>query len=355
MGQRKKHHYIPQFYLKKFCLEEEGKLIGLYNISKEIFVPGAQIRHQACEKYLYGTTDEFEQDLSVLENYSSQIINIMLKSFLPPPEKSNAYAILKRFLLYQMYRTIKAGIETETTINKAFQEYIKFLKKDLKDWKDIVLKHENPTLLSLAYSYKMVPIMDFLSCKLLVNLSELPFITSDNPVVKYNQYMENKGHEFGSTGIASKGLQIFFPIHPRMMVCLYDPFVYKYGEKNKLSIVTESISEVHQLNSLQFIYSESQLFFNHFIIKEYIEMLIRTNKKEKETVMPLSKSFYLTDGNQKRPFLVNTFRDPKIGLNLSFIKLLKKAKRFDTTKSVSFPRHESFIELRKKMSESIGD
>ncbi|MEJ0103132.1 MAG: DUF4238 domain-containing protein [Bacteroidota bacterium] len=151
---------------------------------------------------------------------------------------------------------------------------------------DSKLVHSDPVLLALVNSADKVHLLDYLSCKLIVNLSYLPFITSDNPVVKYNQFLEAKEAYVGATGIAVKGIQIFLPIHPRMMICLYDPAIYTCGEDHKVTVITESIDEVHQLNSLQYLNSHSQLFFNDFISKEYIEAVVEQHSRLNTNQVP---------------------------------------------------------------------
>ncbi|WP_461622080.1 DUF4238 domain-containing protein, partial [Bradyrhizobium sp. 23AC] len=76
------------------------------------------------------------------------------------------------------------------------------------------------------------------------------FITSDHPVVFYNQYAEHRTIR-SNTGLASKGLQIFYPISPYHIIILYDEAIYKIGAKKSTSVDVTSVSDVQQLNDLQ--------------------------------------------------------------------------------------------------------
>ncbi len=277
------------------------------------------------------------------------MLDIMRIHFVPPSVNDNAFAVFKRYTLYQMYRTVKAGNELTDTLNKAFHAVWKFQNDYEEKYKDLSLRQENPVLLSLANAERGLPLMEHLSCKLLVNLSYLPFITSDNPIVTYNQFMEMKGHYTGATAIVAKGLQIFFPVYPRMMVCLYDPYVYKYGDDEKHTIVTESERDVDQFNTLQFLSSESQLYFNDFISEEYITSLVTGNLAKKENTGPFSKSFKTWDKGKPRHFVFSSSIDSQIKLNLPFIEILQEAKDFDTDTRYVIPRHPSFDELEEKM------
>ncbi|MEJ0103131.1 MAG: DUF4238 domain-containing protein [Bacteroidota bacterium] len=120
MENKRSHHYIPRFYLKKFSINEKRKVVGLYNHTKNIFISQAAIKHQACEKYLYGRDDEIENELSKLESAVAGMFDIMLKHFIPPLEDQAAFTLLKRYILYQSFRTPKAGEDVMESLNQAF-------------------------------------------------------------------------------------------------------------------------------------------------------------------------------------------------------------------------------------------
>src|ERR1700740_1153368 len=105
MGQRKKHHYIPRFYLKRFSVNYDGKIIGVYNLRNELFIKNAPIKHQACDEFLYGEDDYVENELAKMENIVSKLFYHWTdeKTLLIPPNDSKAFLILKRYILYQMY------------------------------------------------------------------------------------------------------------------------------------------------------------------------------------------------------------------------------------------------------------
>jgi hypothetical protein len=153
------------------------------------------------------------------------------------------------------------------------------------------MKHEN--------------LLNYLDCKILVNLSTLPFITSDAPVVFYNQLMEKANNYVGATGFVAKGLQIFYPIHPRLMICLYDPQVYDFGKGCENCAGTESVEAINQLNALQFINCQSQLFFDDSISEEYIHKLNKeyysyrgTKKNINKIVIQNDRKFFFTSAEE---------------------------------------------------------
>ena len=202
-------------------------------------------------------------------------------------------------------------------------------------WKEGTrLSHEEPVLLALLYSVDKEHLLNFLTCKFLVNLSDLPFITSDSPVILYNQFRENIGDLNGATAIASKGLQIFYPIHPRLMICFFDEIEYDYGSEDCIS--TELIDDVHQLNILQHLNSNSQLFFNDFITKDYIDLISETHPREENKRKSINRLITTADD---RKLLYNSFKHPHIDLKLSFIELINKDVRKGEVMEL---RHQSF-------------
>jgi hypothetical protein len=342
MGQRRVHHYVPRFYIKRFSINNDGKHIGLYNYRNNVFITNASLKHQACEPYLYGRDDEVEAELAKLENSIAKMFYYWTeeKILIPPHEGSNGYALLKRFILYQLFRTPKAGYDLNNIITDAFHTLIgEFEPEEVKKFSGTEVVHSDPVLLALLNSADKEHLLGFLSCKFIVNLSLLPFICSDAPVVMYNQLMEQIGIYTGATSLIAQGLQVFYPIHPRLMICLYDPKVYSC-DGNVNCISTELIEDVHQLNAIQYINSNSQLFFNEFITKDYVEDLVASYGSEKRKPRPVNQ-IIKADGKN---YFFSSFKDPPINLNLSFFRINK----LDSIRAEIAPiRHISLLNRQK--------
>ena len=352
MSQRKRHHYIPQFYLRKFSYKNNGKQIGVFNYSNNLYISTAPIKYQAYEKYLY-VDDEIEIALGKLEEATSYIFNKIFEVCTPPPADHPLMNILKEFIYFQHTRTIKAGDETIELLNSSFQAMFKLNKDYEEKYKDIRLKHEHPVLMTLMETAKGLPFMSHLTCKIIVNQSSLAFITSDNPVVKYNQLMELRGLQNGTTGIACKGLQIFFPIHPSVMIVLYDPYVYKMGKQNEVTLITKNEHDIHQLNILQYLSSRSQLFFNHEIKEPYLKGLTEKYKDKKRKLV--SESITIPNkvvGNDgQRHLLLNSRKEMSVRLSLSFMSISKAGKKFTLDNRLVYPRHPDLIKIGEILRE----
>jgi hypothetical protein len=71
--------------------------------------------------------------------------------------------------------------------------------------------------------------MENLRFHVLINRSTTDFIIGDNPVVRYNWFNRQA---YGNPRIGSyfiNGVQLFMPTSATIVLCLYDPKVYKYG------------------------------------------------------------------------------------------------------------------------------
>jgi hypothetical protein len=339
MAKKKHHHYIPRFYLKRFSVNNEGKFLGLYNLNNRRFIQNAPIKSQAYENFLYGENDEIENALAEIEGSISQMFNYWTDERLlyPPPPETNGFKLLRRFILYQAYRTPKSGNDLMEMLNQGMKTFVKqFNPKSWESFKDGKLVHENPVLLGLFKSIENEHLLNYLDCKFLVNLSLLPFITSDSPVVFYNELLEKAENYVGATSFVAKGLQIFYPIHPSLMICLFDPEVYDFGENNEDYASTESIEEVHQLNGLQLANCKSQLFFDDLISEEYIVELCKHFIEYRGK----SKNINRIINQANRKFFFMSSEDVNIDLRVDFFKLKVDPNNFKD--EITPLRHPSF-------------
>lgn len=342
MASRKSHHYIPQFYLRNFSISAERKEIGLDNYRNNLFINKASIKNHACEKWLYGD-DQIEAAFSRLEHVAAIVLKIMLELGAPPPENTPHFKILKEFILYQLTRTVKAQRQTTKSFSASVMEVFKLTSHYKDEYKDIEFNVDQPMLLSLYASAQAMPLFEYLSCKIIVNGTNVPFVTSDHPAIKYNQFLESKNLTRGTTGLATKGLQIFFPLNPFLMLVFYDANVYKLKARRDTTLLTTDTRDIWQLNALQYIHSESQLFFGPGVSKDYLEGLVTNFEKIKMGSGPTSQTMEVSGStNENRDYHVfNTVNVPQIKLDLSFITLTKKAKQFKLDNRLVYLRHPS--------------
>lgn len=249
----KKQHYVPKFYLKNFSNKNKKEFfIHCYDIDMNESYP-ANIKNIAEEKYFYKVGDEnFEEFFQKTEEFASPIINNLSKyGKIKPLNIIKNRKRLSLFLAIQFLRTKEMRedlLENFSKISTHLQKYN--LSSEMEGLVDQIdeknIKHDQMGFIAYA-SLKMVDELDFKKWVLLKNKTEVDFLTSDNPVALYNPR--------GFLGFASEYIQIFYPINPKLCLCLLDPVNYSnFGEYNKLNenefLTVNRKTEMCQINSI---------------------------------------------------------------------------------------------------------
>ena len=128
------------------------------------------------------------------------------------------------------------------------------------------------------YAFKYVPhTVDCcrdLELVLVKNISEMPFITSDNPVAKYNQlFMEREYYR--PYGYGHWGIQIFVPISPKLCLVLFDSCAYRVRHIHNEKIVLNDPKAIQAINSLVVAYSDKKIYFSGNTSDRTVQKLIK--------------------------------------------------------------------------------
>ncbi len=320
-----KQHYVPRFYLKFWSNDESKTHLSLYSFKNSMFIPSAELKNQAYEVFFYGKDNDIEKELGVLESDVSKLLNKINSENWFPRYKSKEYVNILLFTLIQLQRTARAVKDTNEGLDKLLEGILPEEEKDKYS-----LRMDNPAIFNLQALPDLLPIIADMACKVLVNVSDMPFITSDHPVVKYNQFLENKGKSQGIAGLGSKGLQIFYPISPTRMLLFYDSRVYKIGFRKKSILETKNKEDINNLNLLQTLNCDEQIFFNNDVNKWHIEQLV---EKRKDFYKPDKNILYRypqqknKDGSYSELINIPTIAITT-NLKLSFVKETDHAKQY---------------------------
>jgi len=281
MPHNKKHHFVPKFYLRNFS--EDEKSIGIYNIASRRTIPQGNLDNQCYRNYFYGKTPEVEHALGGMEGSAAQVIKNCIATEAVPKPLSAEHVTLSHFVVLQAART---GFEAEA-MAEATDKFFKAVYRDqFGDLDDYEIGFDNPVLMSLNVASQMVPAIYDLKIKLLRNETGVTFITSDNPIVRHNQYFEGNEHA-GHTGLGQAGLQIFLPLSPRYLCVLYDAQTYKVGDKNSRIISITSIDDVAALNALQWLNAHENIYFSkgqEAFVEEQAPRIVGRRRRETSTV-----------------------------------------------------------------------
>ena len=257
--QTKNQHYVPQFYLRNFS--EDGCGIRAFNLSSGKTIPHAKLKCQCSKDYFYGEDGTLESALGGMETAFSQTfrncINLKQKECISDED----FNVLTMFVAVQYLRTKKMiGIMEQfgRQSYKALAElYIKLNNIKLSpDQIKIETDKDFPRYV-LRIGVLQRPLLNDLECVVLENKTEEDFVLSDNPIVFQNPLLEEHV-KYNCNGMASRGLQIYFPLSPRRTICFYDYDVYKFSGRNVIDL--RSPKDVVQLNRLQFMNADKNIY-----------------------------------------------------------------------------------------------
>lgn len=347
---KKNQHYIPKFYLRNFSYQKNKKQIGVFNIRSEFYYSQANLKHQGSKNFFYGTDGIVEDALSVMEGDLATIIRTILETNQLPKKESGDHFNL---LFFVGLTDLRNPVRIEGT-KMMFQEMasrIRELDKDADIERFVpTMTHEEVIAMSFSSLKDVVMAMQDLEYKLLINKTAKPFIASDFPIVKYNQYLEAKKWPQSKTGFGVTGLQIFLPLSPDVAVIFFDSDIYKVGDKRQKTYSIVKEDDVDSLNVLQFINCFETIFFNERASENYIRQLFNKSKKfKKGNVSQASLSYLLGDGDDrdemvksgKKNLIIVSSTDCQTNLKIDGVKI--------HSRGAAHKLHPSAAQLRRKI------
>lgn len=269
MSRVKLQHYIPQFYLKNFASKNKKKyFINCFDkITEKQFT--SAIGNIACEKYFYerGNVQPLEKELSILEKKVSKIIKKVIRTKDLNILNGSERKLMSEFIITQSIRTresreeindvtnaIKTAVaihgfhmdpdEAETIIDEIYDE-------------NLVINIHKRMLSGESISRLIEPISEMIWI-LYLNNTEMPFWISDHPVNRYNPF----NSPYGNRGLLSPGINIFFPITPKISLCLLDSVLFGEHLSNNTTRPIANIQNVIFQNHVQAVSSYKHVLSN---------------------------------------------------------------------------------------------
>ncbi len=344
----KNQHYVPKFYLRHFSVNANEKEIRLFNLRSEKFVPTASLKHQASSNFYYGKDGRIESQLSKLEGLQAQAVRELITTLDRPKYFSPRHAELLNFAIStdlrnpvrkQIYEQMTDGmLKKLLSIDPRIKDEPGFAKAI----EMVEIVPNDSAIHSLTHIQSVVEITLDLHIKLLLNKTNVPFITSDNPVIRYNQFLETKTTSNSTTGYGLQGLQMFVPVNENIILHFYDEQIYYVGDRRKRNVLVDKASDVDQLNLLQAVNCFSNIYGGDRFTKEYANKLCQQAKVHPKFHNVHQESAESTTGNGGE-IITQTIDSVKTKLNLSFI--------FLSTFACRFPVIGNKIAMRKKAEE----
>ena len=145
---------------------------------------------------------------------------------------------------------------------------------------------------------------------------------SDNPVMFYNQYMENfRGAS--CTGLASLGLQLFLPLSSRVMLHFYDPNIYRIRTNNSNVCEVSNDAETLKFNELQWLNARENVYYSSQAKPISISSQAQRFLKNHSDNIPMVRE-YPIGGTKHGSLFLNRISEQGFGLVLSALKRQRK-------------------------------
>lgn len=322
MSKHKNQHFVPKFILRNFSNNLNQKTIGVWVISSNSFVSDAPIEGQASGNYFYGKDGNIENAFQTIEDKAAPIINLIIVKHKLPVPLSEEHVSLVAFIVSLSLRTQYAA----QSITELANSFFKLAMEDNPRFKDILdkleLRSSNPPAEALRSLETCIIISLDLGYKILINMSNHPFIISDNPVIKYN-HLSRSPYQ-GGLGFGSTGLELLLPLNPGTYLLLYDKSSYKVGARKQF-VVEINDSLVDELNICQYLNAGETIFFNNQMSEAHLKDLsIKERRHRLNTAIEVEEFEAVDNPNHS---LITGHQNPiKHNLCLPFIRTLKKAK-----------------------------
>jgi hypothetical protein len=336
----RKHHFVPRFYLQSF--RSVPKRINIYNLTQGLEIKDASLRDQCYKHRFYGASDVIEKTLAHIEGLVAPVLQAIQRDLELPPQGSDEHSLIALFAGLQLLRTNVAA----ERVNENADKLIKAVHQGDSRLQDVDIDAvkfgwENAVLVAMSSLQPMVEALLDLRTHLVCADGTQFFLTSDNPVFKYNKYCEGlKGT--GLTGAALRGFHLFIPLSPTVLLMMYDYTVYKVGNKN--SRVSRSVldEDIEALNLIQVISAEQNLYFSDWgnvgQVRKLVQKASRFRGEPRVQVLELVEV-----GNEDESSLIHSYElTPNLGLELSFLSIRRSARRV--------PLHERAQGYRKKVA-----
>ncbi|AZB43797.1 DUF4238 domain-containing protein [Bacillus sp. FJAT-42376] len=279
MAEKNRQHYVPKFYLRNFS--ETERAIDTYNLEYSKYISNSSIRNMCQKHNFYGSDNNLEIFLDrEIEAKASVIIKYILNNHQLPDIDKEDYIHLIMFLLITEARNLKNG----DSIIKMSDHIIKALMKEHPGFKKVNLNSfkveiKNPVNHSIQHAIETTTlVLDLKPILIVEQTGARGFITSDNPIVRYNSFYLKKGYP-GGFGYMTRGMLIFFPISPKKCILLYDSLAYDVPNEKNGTLILKKAKDVDRLNELFFLNAYNNVFFNQKIKRGYIEGIHKSNQK----------------------------------------------------------------------------
>lgn len=169
---------------------------------------------------------------------------------------------------------------------------------------------------SLAISGDMV-------CKVLRYDGHGSFITSDDPVILYNPFLEKYGKM--QYGLSAMGVILILPISPYYAIILYDGEIYKVGNRKDFIVVFSNTTDLQWINTLIAMHADKVVFYQPNTVTESDLLSLAQRASQLKLDEDTGLQSYLSEDGRSE--IIHAYSNNiYVGAHFSFLKTLDKAR-----------------------------
>jgi len=272
MSNRKNHHFVPQFYFRRFSTD--GKSVCAIAKATGQLIAQAPVKSQASKNNFYGTP-EVENILGEIEGECSRTLRTLSDLADPALLDDDDISRLLMYIALQRSRTMSARtngqffqdkitrllLEVQPNNCNEFDEEAK--KTMLEGLEHFGVDPVQAQQLQMSVAVESAGALEDLHPIILDNKTNRPFIFGDAPVVFYNAYYRDVRHR-GVLGLSTPGLLAFLPLSAEKCLMLMDPACYKIQKMRNNRVQVREFCDVVALNKLQLHAASSCIYFGEF-------------------------------------------------------------------------------------------
>jgi hypothetical protein len=235
--QPRKHHYVPQAYLKRFAVQDQVFVFDKQN--EQTFK--TNVLNIAAERDFYRIPDKavsseinsyaLESALSEIEIEHQQALDALVKHVDSSQEISRELRLgVARAIVFQYLRTQQMRVQISEGLNDFRDQLTKLLLPPMKSLNEDSIQFEHDENASREYTksnhllltinIRLVETLatiltDYHQWSVVQNMTELSFITSDSPVILDSII---KGSPIFGNTFGSLGARVLFPVNPKLLI-----------------------------------------------------------------------------------------------------------------------------------------
>lgn len=320
-----KQHIVPRFYFRPFSAD--GRRLNLYNLQRNKKIIGASLKGQCYRRGVYGTP-EFEKILAKHEDRLAPVIATITATAALPSVLQD-YFLLLQFVASLHLRPAAALEEMNAGIDLLIKDIFSrtgpYTRKEL----DLVQIRANAGPILAANVHRAGRALLDLTPVLVKAPAGAEWITSDHPLIAYNTYTEDLPESQPGHGLVTRGVQLFLPLSPNLLLVLYDDAIYRQRERGDL--LTSSLEDVASMNFLQVVYAQENLYFLTDGQTDLLALHRRARRprtKRRAFVSRYARADQVLEEDGTRSEIMHSGTTmPNLHLRLGFLSLRKNAAR----------------------------